>query len=200
LVAILAGETWLIKAFENPEFDIHADTQNALGLTRSVAKNVNFAIINWAGADKIALVAGCDKQTAEGFIQRARARVPRILRYQYELLDHAKEKGWIATPFSRRGYFKVMFKDGTGEVKANKIIAFPHQSCGGSMMTRTLRRARDAGLRLVATVHDELVVSEQKESDMKTLEDVMGAGHPELMKWGCPSEVGAGQSWAEAKK
>jgi uracil-DNA glycosylase family 4 len=197
LVAILAGEGWLIDSFKDRAFDIHTFTSSELGVARNpVAKNVNFAMINWAGADKIAATAKVDMETAMGFLQRIRARIPAISQYQAGLLDFVRKNGYVQTPFGWRMHHRVQ-RDGL--YKPTEVVAGPHQSCGGSMMKIALARAAEAGLKLRVTVHDELVVSLRGPEELPKLKEVMERGYEEVGGWGCYAEEGSGRSWAEAK-
>lgn len=196
LVALLGGESWLIEALKDPQFDLHSDTAQKLGVTRQVGKTVNHAANYGAGAYKLCLETHRPQIECQRFLNILASSRPSISRWQQETIRKAKTFGWVANPFGRRGYFRVGRE---GQIDVPKVLAFCGQSPAADMMLIAMLRAKKAGLTLRWTVHDELGISMKDNLDLNILKEVMTTPYEELGGWSCPVDLGVGLSWADAK-
>lgn len=194
--ALLAGETELIEAFKDPKFDIHGQTAKVMGADRDDAKRVVHLVNYGGGPSPVMEAVGCSKQKALTWIEAFKAKYAKLARWRVGLEEEARRNGWVRNPFGRRMYFRV---GSGGKVDGPKVIASVPQSTAADMMLGALVRAKEAGLKVRWTVHDELGVSCRGKEDVEVLKKVMEVGFGELGGWWCPVEVNSGRTWAEAK-
>ncbi len=101
-----------LQAFERDE-DIHATTASeimgvARGLVtsdmRRIAKAINFGIIYGMGSQRLSEELGIDHKAAKNYIDVYYKRYQGVARYREEMINMAREKGYVTTLFNRRRY------------------------------------------------------------------------------------------------
>jgi DNA polymerase-1 len=89
LAAHYTNETALIDAFNNG-IDPHQQTADHVGITRSEAKNYNFATIYGAGARKLAWMTGDTEENARKNLERFDELYPNLRQFAWVYSDTAK--------------------------------------------------------------------------------------------------------------
>lgn len=109
-MAHMADDENLINAFKNG-LDIHTMTASqVLGIPfdevtseqRRQAKAVNFGIIYGIGAFSLSQDLGITRKEAEIYINNYFARYPNVKKYLDEVVEKAKQDGFVSTIFGRR--------------------------------------------------------------------------------------------------
>lgn len=110
VMAHMADDENLINAFKNG-LDIHTMTASqVLGIPfdevtseqRRQAKAVNFGIIYGIGAFSLSQDLGITRKEAEIYINNYFARYPNVKKYLDEVVEKAKQDGYVSTIFGRR--------------------------------------------------------------------------------------------------
>ena len=112
VLAHVANDKNMLDAFNNGD-DIHAITASQVfnmplmmvtPLMRSRAKAVNFGIVYGIGAFSLAKDIGVTRAEADSYIKGYLAHFSGVDRYMKEVIEKAKENGYVETVFARRRY------------------------------------------------------------------------------------------------
>ncbi len=152
MIADEAGEMALIEEIKAGK-DYHQIVADMAGVTRTIAKTVNFARLYGAGVKKIALTLGVDWGKARTIIDAMDEAAPNISAYSRGLINYAK-----TSPFSPNWAGRRYFFDPGFEYK------YPNYRIQGGCAD-ILRIAidditlilRDHKTQLLIPIHDELV-------------------------------------------
>lgn len=212
LAAVLAGDTALIADF-NAGVDIHTKTAaEAFGVPfdqvtkkqRRAAKVINFGILYGMSARGLSEATDMNFHEARDFIQHYfELRAP-IRQYLDQVLDQAKNQGYVETFYGRRkptpdvNARNLTFRRAAERAAEN----MPIQGTEADLMKRAMLRIRaklPAGADLIMQVHDSLIVEcdEALVGEVsQLLQQEMEAVAPELaIKLAV--EVTSGQNWGE---
>lgn len=192
---------------------------------RTAFKNVNFATIYGAGPAKIAQMSGVDLATAYEILDTHRDMCPRVYDWKEQVLDFARDHGFVSTLFDRRihtphivsrqldrrGHAERLAVNGVIQGTAAdlmrlalvdvhsrfEVFAKPSDS---RCYARILSYAR-----ILMTVHDEIVVefdAKVQDQVVDMLKTGMETCADHLVDWDVPivAEVGVGKTWREAKE
>ena len=114
IIAALSEETTMIDAFKNGE-DIHASTaakvfnvslDEVTREQRSNAKTVNFGIIYGVSAFGLSNQTDLSRTEAKELIDTYYQTYPKLRNYMSELVDFARDNGYVQTVLGRRRYLK----------------------------------------------------------------------------------------------
>ena len=208
VLAHLSGDENLTEIFLKGG-DIHTETARALfgkeEITpdeRRVAKTVNFGIIYGISPYGLSKALGIGVEEAKGMIERYYSRFPKVREWQEEVMEFAREKGYVQTIFGRRRY--VFADPFTNDVWRRIVINTPVQGSAADIIKVAMLRVHSLlkGLRsrLLLQVHDELLleVAEGEEGIIpKVKEEMEGAVE---LKVPVRVDFGTGKSWAEAHR
>lgn len=149
--ASYADERSIINAYEQGS-DFHTLTANVLGISRQLAKTVNFCILYGGGAGKVAEVIGSDISTGREFLERIKRTYPRLFEIADRVNAKAAKLGYIKLWTGRRCHFARFYET---KKAFNRLI-----QGGGAEITKqaTLNLARDKSLpiHMISEVHDAL--------------------------------------------
>jgi len=216
ILAHLSGEPALRDAFERGE-DIHrATAAQVLGkdpaeltsMERNRAKAVNFGIIYGISAFGLSEQLGISRDEAQAFIDLYLARFPEVNRFMREVIDRAREDGYVTTLFGRRR-----------PVPELRAASWQTRSLGERLAVNTVmqgsaadiikvamigchRRLRDEGRRsrIVLQIHDELLfeVADGELGALRSLvRDEMCRAYP--LDPPLDVDIGTGATWLDAK-
>jgi len=211
ITALLAGEDWLIKKFQDPAFDLHQETGDLMdefmgGTERDPSKRRKKGkqarhLMNYHGG--ILAVMGtfdCSRREAQMLLDSYKTIHPSIARWWKDIEMFVQKNGYVVNPWGRRAYF---MPDRFGKYDINKAIAFTPQSSAGEYIYEAMIAVWKEGLKLRFQAHDELGISVEYEDDPKILKEIMEWKTNKLTwegeSWFCPVDVGIGSSWMEAK-
>ena len=215
LMAHLSGDESLIAAFEHGE-DIHAATAAKLfnktldevtSEERRRAKTANFGIIYGISAFGLSQRLEIPRKEAKEIIDGYFASYPGVKRYMDNVVEKAKEEGFVSTIFGRRRYLNDIASHNAiarGLAERHAVNA-PLQGSAADIMKIAMinvhRRFAAEGIRsrVILQVHDELVVdmlrSEQERVTAIVTECMESAAQ---LKVRLIADAGVGGNWLEA--
>ena len=215
LMAHLSGDESLIAAFEHGE-DIHAATAAKLfnktldevtSEERRRATTANFGIIYGISAFGLSQRLEIPRKEAKEIIDGYFASYPGVKKYMDNVVEKAKEEGFVSTIFGRRRYLNDIASHNAiarGLAERNAVNA-PIQGSAADIMKIAMinvhRRFAAEGIRsrVILQVHDELVVdmlrSEQERVTAIVTECMESAAQ---LKVRLIADAGVGGNWLEA--
>ena len=215
LMAHLSGDESLIAAFEHGE-DIHSATAAKLfnkslaevtSEERRRAKTANFGIIYGISAFGLSQRLEIPRKEAKEIIDGYFASYPGVKKYMDNVVEKAKEEGFVSTIFGRRRYLNDISSHNAiarGLAERNAVNA-PIQGSAADIMKIAMinvhRRFAAEGIRsrVILQVHDELVVdmlrSEQERVTAIVTECMESAAQ---LKVRLIADAGVGGIWLEA--
>ena len=216
VLADIAGDENMIKAFNEDE-DIHAITASQVfGVSleevtsemRRSAKAVNFGIVYGIGAFSLAKDIGVTRAEADSYIKGYLYHFSGIDRYMKEVIEQAKEDGFVKTSFGRRRYLPELNSSNHMMRAFGERVArnMPIQGTAADIikiaMIKVFDRLNRENLKskLILQVHDELIIeaSDDECDYIKTLlkEEMENACEMQVK---LRADVGAGKTWYSAK-
>jgi DNA polymerase-1 len=215
VLAHLAADDNLIEAFQSGQ-DIHTATsadmfevpvEQVTPAMRREAKVVNYGIIYGMGPQRLSRELGISLPKAQQYIKRYFEKFPKVRVFYAAQLEHAREKGYVATLMGRRRYLPDILSDHGGLRQLAERVATntPIQGSAADIIKKAMvdldGALREAGLRsrLVLQIHDELLleapaheVEEVSGLVVRVMENAASLLVPVVV------DVGSGRNWAEA--
>ncbi len=215
IIAALSEEETMIKAFKDGE-DIHASTAAKvfnvpLGEVtreqRSNAKTVNFGIIYGVSAFGLSNQTDLSRTEAKELIETYYKTYPKLRNYMSELVDFARDNGYVQTVSGRRRYLKDINSRNAvvrGAAERNAVNA-PIQGSAADIikiaMINIHKKMAEAGYKskMLLQVHDELVFDVHK-PELEKLKVLIKTEMESAYKLAVPLDVelGLGENWLEA--
>lgn len=216
VLAHIAGDENMIDAFEHHS-DIHTKTASEVfkvpigevtSLMRSRAKAVNFGIVYGISAFSLAEDLKITKKEAEEYMSIYLERYPKIKEYLENVVDEAKENGYVLTILNRRRFIPEI-KSSNKIVKAlgdRLAMNAPIQGSAADIiklaMVNVYNRLNEKELKseLILQVHDELILNVKKDE----FEEVKNLVAYEMenaikLKVALDVDVNFGDTWYDAK-
>lgn len=215
VLAHMAQEQSLIDAFRRGD-DIHDQTSARVfgadsGLSahelRRRAKIINYALLYGKTAFTLAKDIGVTQQAAQEFIDAYFAGYPSVRRFIDETIVHARDTGAVATLFGRRRRVpELTSRNGQIRAAAERVtVNLPIQGTAADILKRAMIDLHAAlpsvpGLRMILTVHDELVFEVPEDAvDAATTLVRHHMEHAVTLDVPLDVDVGVGRSWNDAK-
>jgi DNA polymerase I len=216
VLAHLAADENLQAAFQH-NLDIHTKTamdvfaveeHQVTSLMRRQAKAVNFGIIYGISDFGLAQNLQITRKQAQEFIDRYFATYPRVRSYMEQVIEQARQAGYVTTLFHRRRYLPEIdssqfhLRSFAERMAMNTPIQGTAADIIKFAMIHLDRRMKEEKLKshMLLQVHDELIfeVPAEELSVLKALViEVME--QPVPLPVPLHVEVGIGKSWYEAK-
>jgi DNA polymerase I len=216
ILAHVSGEPKLREAFERGE-DIHTATAaEVLGVDpakltsaqRSIAKMINFGIVYGISSFGLSENLEISREQAQEYIDAYLARFPFVQDFISRTIEQAERDGYVTSLLGRRRPVPELrvrnrATRGFGErVAVNFVMQGSNADIIKVAMVAIERRLREEGrsARLVLQVHDELLLEtpDAETSAVKELvREEMCSAYP--LDPPLAVDVGAGDSWADAK-
>ena len=152
LLADLSCEASLIEQVLSGK-DVHTATAELMGVDRTTAKTINFALLYGAGSANLAKLLGVSLAKAEALKEKYFKSLPRISSFIKRTIKEAKEKKHIRNFLGRKLHVK----------KNREFVAVNHliQSSGADVVKLSMSRLHDflSDYRsaMVLQVHDEII-------------------------------------------
>ena len=216
VLAHIANDKNMLSAFNNGD-DIHAITASQVfnmplmmvtPLMRSRAKAVNFGIVYGIGAFSLAKDIGVTRAEADSYIKGYLANFSGVAKYMKDIVEKAKEQGYVSTEFARRRYLPEL-SSSNGMLRAfgeRVALNAPIQGTAADIikiaMIRVWQRLRDEHFKakLIMQVHDELIVEAPEEEAKKVSAIVKNEMENAVrMRAAMLAEVGIGKTWYDSK-
>ncbi len=216
ILAAISGDQTMIEAFAMG-VDIHTLTASQVfrvfpeAVTpemRKRAKAVNFGIVYGIGDFSLASDIGVTKRQAATYIQNYLDTYPGIQKYLEDIVEKAREDGYVTTLLGRRRYIPELSTSKKMLVKFGERVAMnsPIQGTAADIikiaMINTAKRleAELPDAKLILQVHDELIV-DAKEDEKEDAARILREEMENAYKMAVPLtvEVNCGTNWYEAK-
>jgi DNA polymerase-1 len=216
VLAHIADDSAMKQAFLDNE-DIHTQTaatvfktpvDEVTPLMRSRAKAVNFGIVYGIGAFSLAKDIGTSRAEAQQYIDEYLAHYGNVALYMNQVIESAKECGYITTVLGRRRYIPELSTSSHQLRMFGERVAMnaPIQGSAADIikiaMVNVDRRLAESGLsaRLVLQVHDELIV-ESPESEKDAAAAILKEEMEKAYKLSVPLivDMNSGKSWYDTK-
>tara|TARA_R110000787_G_scaffold135791_3_gene248160 strand:+ start:101 stop:2938 length:2838 start_codon:yes stop_codon:yes gene_type:complete len=215
IIAALSEEETMIEAFKNGE-DIHASTaakvfnvplDEVTREQRSNAKTVNFGIIYGVSAFGLSNQTDLTRKESKELIDLYYQTYPKLRSYMAELVDFARDNGYVETVLQRRRYLKDINSRNAivrGAAERNAVNA-PIQGSAADIiklaMINIYQRFEKEGFKskMLLQVHDELVFDAHKD-ELDIIKPIIKHEMENAFKMIVPLDVemGIGENWLEA--
>ncbi len=215
IIAALSEETTMIEAFKNGE-DIHASTaskvfnvpiEEVTREQRSNAKTVNFGIIYGVSAFGLSNQTDLSRGEAKELIDTYYKTYPKLRNYMSELVNFARDNGYVQTVLGRRRYLKDINGSNAivrGAAERNAVNA-PIQGSAADIikiaMINIYKKLKKGNYKskMLLQVHDELVFDVYK-PELEELKSLIKEEMESAYTLSVPLdvEVGLGDNWLEA--
>ena len=216
LLADISNDKGMIKAFENKE-DIHRSTaakvfdidiDDVSQLMRSRAKAVNFGIVYGISDFGLSQDLKISRKEAKLYIDNYLEKYAGIAKYMNNIVETAKENGYVETKFNRRRDLPELQSRNNNVRKFGERIALnmPIQGTAADIikiaMINVYRALSEKGLKskLILQVHDELIV-EAPIDEVEIVKEMLVEKMQEATTLKVPLvvDVNVGDSWYETK-
>lgn len=215
IIAALAKDEGMIEAFVQGT-DIHAATASkvfgvALGEVdkemRRKAKMVNFGIIYGISAFGLSQRLEIPRKEAAEIIEAYFRQYPNVKKYMNDIVESAREKGYVETVKGRRRYLRdIQSRNHTVRSFAERnAINAPIQGSAADMIKIAMinvhheMKKKQLQSKMILQVHDELLFEVHK-NEQEELKELVIRNMAGAIKMDVPIEVdaGFGANWLEA--
>ena len=214
ILAHISEDKGLISAFKKGE-DIHSRTaaevygvaiKNVTGEQRRAAKTANFAVIYGVSAYGLSQQTELNLGESKQFIDTYFERYPGIRKYMDEMIQTAREKGFVTTLSGRRRYLpEINSRNFQRRQFAERIaINSPIQGTAADMIKIAMIRI-DSDIakmksKMILQVHDELVFDAYND-ELEELQKIVQTRMSKAIRMKVPLivDMGVGPNWLEAK-
>ncbi|MCX8001607.1 MAG: DNA polymerase I [Anoxybacillus mongoliensis] len=216
VLAHIANDENLIAAFHH-DLDIHTKTamdifhvkeEEVTAQMRRQAKAVNFGIVYGISDYGLSQNLGITRKEAAEFIERYFQSYPGVKRYMQEIIQDAKQKGYVTTLLHRRRYLPDITSSNFNVRSFAERTAMntPIQGSAADIIKKAMidlaSRLREEGLqaRLLLQVHDELILEAPKE-EVNLLKNIVPDVMENAVSLRVPLKVDYhfGPTWYDAK-
>lgn len=216
ILAHISGDETMQKAFIADE-DIHTKTASEImklpmdmvtPQIRSRAKAVNFGIVYGISAFSLSKDVGITVKEADSFIKNYLETFSGVKKYMDDIVQSAKEKGYVETMYHRRRYLPEINNSNKTiqALGARMALNTPIQGTSADIikiaMIRVYNRLKKENLKskLILQVHDELIVETEKE-EIEKVKAVLQQEMQKAAQLSVPlkADVNIGENWYAAK-
>ena len=216
VLAHMANDKNMIDAFNNGD-DIHAITASQVfnmplmmvtPLMRSRAKAVNFGIVYGIGAFSLSKDIGVTRAEADSYIKGYLAHFSGVQKYMKDVVEKAKENGYVETVFARRRYLPELTSSNAMMRAFGERVALnmPIQGTAADIIKIAMIKVYNCikeqclNARLIMQVHDELIV-EAPENEAQIVAGIIKREMENAvnMRVAMLADVGIGKTWFDSK-
>jgi DNA polymerase I len=216
VLAHIAQDEKLIEAF-NEDMDIHSRTamdvfhveeKDLTSNMRRQAKAVNFGIVYGISDYGLSQSLGITRKEAQQFIDRYFKSFPGVKTYMEDIVQDAKQKGFVTTIMNRRRYLPDLTSRNFNVRSFAERTAMntPIQGSAADIIKKAMidlaerLETEQMEAKLLLSVHDELIL-EAPESEIEKLREVVPDVMEHTVKLDVPLKVdySYGKTWYDAK-
>ena len=216
VLAHISQDENMIHAFKNGE-DIHKQAaskvfnipiEDVTKEQRSSAKAVNFGIVYGISDFGLANQIGVSNKKAKEYINQYLEKYNGIKHFMDDIVESAKEKGYVETLFGRRRYIpeiksnNYMVRQFGNRVAMNTPIQGTAADIMKIAMINVEKALKEKGIngKIILQIHDELLL-EVKNEDKEQAKQILKECMESATKLSVPLEVeiSEGNSWYEVK-
>ena len=199
LLAHFSEDSNLINAFLNDE-DIHQKTADLIGVSRSVAKSINFGLIYGMGPKKLSETIHVSIKEAKEFIEKYFASFPTVKDFIEKTKQDAKEKGYVETLLKRRRFFDFASANArTAAAYEREAVNTIFQGSAADIIKKAMVDIKNEfpESKMVLQIHDELIFEIENEEEASEYKKIM----ENSLKLKVPLKVGMSfaKRWGELK-
>ena len=216
VLAHISSDEKLINAFKNNE-DIHARTasevfgvniEDVTSEMRSRAKAVNFGIVYGISDFGLSKDLNISRKNAKEYIDTYLAKYPNVSKYMKDIVEFAKENGYVTTMFNRRRYINEIHSKNFNVRSFGERTALntPIQGSAADIIKLAMInveseiKKRNLKSKLILQVHDELII-DAPENEVMEVKEILKDKMENAVKMDCPlkADINVGKNWFEAK-
>lgn len=216
VLAHISQDEHMLEAFKNGE-DIHKQAASkVLGIPieevtkeqRSSAKAVNFGIVYGISDFGLAEQLGIPRKEAKKYIEQYLEKYSGIDKFMKQVVEEAKEKGYVETLFNRRRYIPELSSNNymVRQFGARAAMNTPIQGTAADIMKLAMVNLNKAleetnlDAKIILQVHDELIL-EVSEKDKAQAKELLKNCMENAVKLTVPLEVEVSEAtnWYECK-
>ena len=216
VLAHISEDKHMIDAFNHNE-DIHKQAASKVFKTpidevtkeqRSNAKAVNFGIVYGISDFGLAEQLGISRKKAKQYIDEYLTEYAGIKEFMENIIEKAKEKGYVETLFHRRRYVpelsskNYMVRQFGNRVAMNTPIQGTAADIMKIAMINVNKELKKRGLeaKIVLQVHDEMMI-EAPESEKEEIKDIMKREMETAIQLNIPlvAEISEAKNWYDCK-
>lgn len=216
VLAHISEDEHMIQAFQNDE-DIHKQAaskvlnipiEEVTHEQRSSAKAVNFGIVYGISDFGLAGQLGISRKQAKEYIEQYLEKYSGIQKFMENIVEEAKEKGYVETLFHRRRQIPELKSSNymVRQFGARAAMNTPIQGTAADIMKIAMievhKRLETEGLqsKLVLQVHDELII-DTKIEEKEQVKEILKTSMENAIKLRIPLKVELSEAndWYEAK-
>lgn len=215
VLAHIANDEKLIDAF-NHDVDIHTQTaadvfhvdhEQVTADMREQAKAVNFGIVYGISDYGLSQNLGITRKEAKQFIDRYFESYPGVKTYMDEIVQQAKQDGYVTTLMNRRRYLPEISSRNFNQRSFAERTAMntPIQGSAADIIKKAMidlhktLKEKKLQARMLLQVHDELII-EAPHKELTTLQEIVPQVMESTVDLDVPLKVDIsyGDSWFEA--
>ncbi len=216
VLAHISEDKHMIEAFKNNE-DIHKQAASKVFKTpidevtkeqRSNAKAVNFGIVYGISDFGLAEQLGISRKRAKQYIDEYLTEYAGIKEFMENIIEKAKEQGYVETLFHRRRYVpelsskNYMVRQFGNRVAMNTPIQGTAADIMKIAMINVNKELKKRGLeaKIILQVHDEMMI-EAPESEKEEVKDIMKKEMESAIQLKIPlvAEISEAKNWYDCK-
>lgn len=208
IVAHLSQDPAMLSAFKEGK-DIHQMVCQRMGVSRRIAKVINYGIIYGISAHGLSETLGIPHHLAQNYIDKFFDLHPKLRLFIENCIGKAREKGYVESLFERRRYLPEINSMVPGMRAASERMAvnMPCQGTAADILKLAMielsqkLKVKSKRTKMVLTVHDELVF-EVPEEEIKKVAKIVKETMENVVKLDVPLEVeiSYGDNWGNLKK
>ena len=216
MLAHCSEDAQLIQAYKEAQ-DIHRLTasqvfhtpfEEVTDLQRRNAKAVNFGIVYGISDFGLGEQIGVSRKVAKAYIDEYLNKYSGIKKFMEDIVEKAKEQGYVETLFNRRRYIPELKSNSyvVRQFGARIAMNTPIQGTAADIMKIAMIRVhqelekRKLKSKLVLQVHDELIIEAEK-SEKEEVKELLQNAMEEAITLEIPlkAEVSEADNWYDAK-
>ena len=216
VLAHISNDEHMIEAFNNNE-DIHKQAaasvfkvplEEVTKEQRTHAKAVNFGIVYGISDFGLGEQIGVSRKKAKEYIEQYLEKYNGIKKFMSDIVEEAKEKGYVETLFKRRRYIPELKSKNFNirQFGARAAMNTPIQGTAADIMKIAMidvfkkLRERRLDSRLILQIHDELLI-ETKEEEKEEVKEILKSSMEKAINLKVPlrADVGEAYNWYELK-
>lgn len=166
-------DEWILKYHNDPHLDLHQEVADLMGVKKAIAKGINFGLAYGMGITKLASQLNVTEQQAQLLKEQYFMMLPFLRSAIEQTRTVAKSRGYIRS-FSERKLHVAPATFIDGERREFHYQMFNHwiQRGGAWMIMSAMVEAYRAGLNIMFTVHDEILLT-GSQKDAILLKEIM---------------------------
>ena len=216
VLAHISKDEHMINAFKNNE-DIHKQAASKVFKTpieevtkeqRSDAKAVNFGIVYGISDFGLGEQLGISRKKAKKYIEDYLNEYPGIKKFMEDIIEKAKEQGYVETLFNRRRYIPELQSKNYMVRQFGTRVAMntPIQGTAADIMKIAMLKVnkelqkRELKSKIILQVHDEMMI-EALENEKEEVKEILKSSMENAIKLDVPliAEISEATNWYDCK-